>query len=127
MQELIECLNEQLKIYEALLNKTLAEKEAFMKKDNDLFMSVLSERLNLMNDVSRLEDRLGPLREKWINEKDNLDEEFNLSVIELVTIIKGLMDNILAVENRVIEYKMKEQQPVTGVVKSKAINKYKKI
>jgi hypothetical protein len=126
MQKLIDGLTKQLFMYESLFEKTSAEKEAFNKKDNELFMSLLSERLRLMNDISELEEELRPLSNKWIEDKDSFSEEFNKKVTELVSKIKGLMDKILELEDSIIEMKVKEQKEVIAVPKGKAISKYKK-
>ena len=127
MQELIDGLKKQLSIYETLYKSTIKEKEAFSNKDNDLFMSVLSERLKLMDEISQLEGKLRPLREDWIERKDALAEDFNEEVLSLVENIKGIMDKILEIENSVIESKMQQNKEVKSVPKRKAINSYKKI
>ncbi|MFC1855288.1 hypothetical protein ACFL2A_01945 [Thermodesulfobacteriota bacterium] len=127
MQKLIESLKKQLEIYEKLLEKTRIEKEAFNNKDEALFMSVLTERLSLMNEVSALEGEIAPLREEWINNRGDQPDDINHEIIGIVTEIKKKMDDILELESKVYEEKMKGQQEVRAVPKAKAVNLYKKI
>ncbi len=126
MENLIYGLTKQLTFYTKLLEKTIAEKEAFSNNDNDLLMSILSERLKLMNEMSVLESELKPLRRAWIEKKRNFSDDFNQKVLGVAGKIKEIMDRILELENSVIEEKTKQHQKVISIPRARAVGSYKK-
>ncbi len=127
MRQLIDNLAKQLDIYEKLLKKTLTGETAFKNGDSEAFVSVLSERLALMNEANTLEETLKPLREEWIKSKDSYSDIFNNKVVSIVQRIKKIMDEIFAIENKIMSSNKQVKQDVTAIPRAKAINKYKKI
>lgn len=125
MRKLLSGLTDQLAIYEKLLERTNAGKTAFESRDDELFMSILTERLDIMNEIDRLEGEIKPLREKWILSHEEFSDIFNKKIIELVKNMQNIMGEIMSIENSLMDEKNKENQEVKAVPKGRAIGRYK--